>query len=150
MTGQPTSVTGCRVHKLFRNRRFDATIMTCVRRYCRSALILRDLEDLMAERGSVDHTTIWRGTQLMPSDCTENSVERSGNHRGGRSINVRSNPGPTDVLVPRGRTVAARRRLLSIGNSVSRSRQDTPQAADGESRQLALIHPGPRWFSQRQ
>src|ERR1041384_7549268 len=52
--------------RLFRNRRFEPSIiMTCVRWYCRFALSLRDLEELMAERGlSVDHTSIWRWTQV--------------------------------------------------------------------------------------
>jgi transposase, IS6 family len=50
---------------LFRKRKFEPiVIVTCVRWYCRFALSLRDLEELMAERGlSVDHTTIWRWTQ---------------------------------------------------------------------------------------
>ncbi|PYT30585.1 MAG: IS6 family transposase, partial [Acidobacteria bacterium] len=39
-------------------------IVTCVRWYLRFSLSLRDVEELMAERGlSVDHTTIWRWTQ---------------------------------------------------------------------------------------
>src|SRR5512133_1848919 len=51
--------------ELFRKRRFEANIIvTCVRWYFRFSLSLRDLEELMAERGlSVDHTTIWRWTQ---------------------------------------------------------------------------------------
>ena len=51
--------------RLFRKRRFEPTIIvTCVRWYFRFSLSLRDLEELMAERGlSVDHTTIWRWTQ---------------------------------------------------------------------------------------
>ena len=37
---------------LFRKRQFDATvIVTCVRWYLRFALSLRDIEELMAERG---------------------------------------------------------------------------------------------------
>jgi transposase-like protein len=50
---------------LFRNRQFEPTIIvTCVRWYCRFSLSLRDLEELMAERGlAVDHTTIWRWVQ---------------------------------------------------------------------------------------
>ena len=50
---------------LFRNRQFEtAVIVTCVRWYLRFSLSLRDLEELMAERGlAVDHTTIWRWTQ---------------------------------------------------------------------------------------
>jgi IS6 family transposase len=50
---------------LFWKRKFEPhVIVTCVRWYCRFALSLRDLEELMAERGlSVDHTTIWRWVQ---------------------------------------------------------------------------------------
>src|SRR5262249_6240797 len=51
--------------RLFRKRRFEPTIIvTCVRWYFRFSLSLRDLEELMAERGlCVDYTTIWRWTQ---------------------------------------------------------------------------------------
>src|SRR5215469_13532403 len=50
---------------LFRKRQFEPVIMvTCVRWYCRFSLSLRDVEELMAERGlSVDHTTIGRWVQ---------------------------------------------------------------------------------------
>ena len=50
---------------LFRKRQFEpAVIVTCVRWYLRFSLSLRDLEELMAERGlSVDHTTVWRWIQ---------------------------------------------------------------------------------------
>ena len=50
---------------LFRKRQFAAEIIvTCVRWYLRYSLSLRDVEELMAERGfSVDHTTIWRWIQ---------------------------------------------------------------------------------------
>ena len=50
---------------LFWKRKFASeVIVTCVRWYFRFCLSLRDLEELMAERGlSVDHTTIWRWTQ---------------------------------------------------------------------------------------
>ena len=49
----------------FRKRQFEPSIIvTCVRWYCRFSLSLRDLEELMAERGlAVDHTTIWRWMQ---------------------------------------------------------------------------------------
>jgi transposase-like protein len=51
---------------LFRGRHFDPEIIvTCVRWYLRFSLSLRDVEELMAERGLiVDHTTIWRWCQL--------------------------------------------------------------------------------------
>ena len=50
---------------LFWKRKFEPhVIVTCVRWYCRFCLSLRDLEELMAERGlAVDHTTIWRWAQ---------------------------------------------------------------------------------------
>src|SRR4029450_1868322 len=50
---------------LFWKRKFEPeVIVTCVRWYLRFCLSLRDLEELMAERGlSIDHTTIWRWTQ---------------------------------------------------------------------------------------
>ena len=50
---------------LFRKRQFAAEIIiTCVRWYLRFSLSLRDIEELMAERGlRVDHTTIWRWIQ---------------------------------------------------------------------------------------
>ncbi|HXJ43569.1 MAG TPA: IS6 family transposase, partial [Bryobacteraceae bacterium] len=50
---------------LFRKRQFAAEIIvTCVRWYLRFSLSLRDVEELMAERGlSIDHTTVWRWTQ---------------------------------------------------------------------------------------
>src|SRR5215813_2872410 len=50
---------------LFRKRQFEPSIIaTCVRWYCRFSLSLRDLKELMAERGLVvDHTTIWRWVQ---------------------------------------------------------------------------------------
>jgi transposase-like protein len=50
---------------LFQRRHFAAEIIvTCVRWYLRFALSLRDVEELMTERGlSVDHTTIWRWPQ---------------------------------------------------------------------------------------
>ena len=51
--------------RLFRKRQFEPIIIaTCVRWYCRFSLSLRDLEELMAERGlRVDHATTWRWVQ---------------------------------------------------------------------------------------
>ena len=50
---------------LFRKRWFKPTvIVTCGRSYLRFSLSLRDVRELMGERGlSVDHTSIWRWTQ---------------------------------------------------------------------------------------
>ena|SRR6266545_3333718 len=50
---------------LFWKRKFEpVVIVTCVRWYCRFCLSLRDVEELIRERGlCVDHTSIWRWTQ---------------------------------------------------------------------------------------
>jgi IS6 family transposase len=57
-------MTSCRP-PLFWKRKFEPqVIVTCVRWYLRFCLSLRDLEELMAERGlAVDHTSIWRWVQ---------------------------------------------------------------------------------------
>src|SRR6266851_791669 len=57
---------------LFQKRHFAAEIIvTCVRWYLRFSLSLRDVEELMAERGlAVDHTTIWRWTQTYARKCS--------------------------------------------------------------------------------
>jgi transposase-like protein len=51
---------------LFRKRWFEPTvIVTCVRWYLRFSLSLRDVTELIGERGlSVAHTSIWRWTQV--------------------------------------------------------------------------------------
>jgi transposase-like protein len=50
---------------LFRRRQFEPiVIVTAVRWYLRFSLSLRDVEEVMAERGLfVDHTTVWRWVQ---------------------------------------------------------------------------------------
>ena len=50
---------------LFWKRKFEPeVIVTCVRWYLRFCLSLRDLQELMAERGlAVHHTSIWRWVQ---------------------------------------------------------------------------------------
>ena len=55
---------------LFRKRQFAAEIIvTCVRWYLRFSLSLRDVEELMAERGlSVDHTSV--GHRPMRQKCS--------------------------------------------------------------------------------
>ena len=49
---------------MFEGRHFDrSVILLCVRRYLAYSLSLRNLEEMMAERGiSVDHATIHRWT----------------------------------------------------------------------------------------
>ena len=53
------------VYKLFEGRHFDReVIIVCVRWYLRFKLSLRDLVEMMAERGlSIAHTTIMRRVQ---------------------------------------------------------------------------------------
>jgi len=53
------------VDELFAGRHFDREmIIVCVRRYLRFKLSLRDLVEMMAERGlSLSHTTIMRWVQ---------------------------------------------------------------------------------------
>jgi IS6 family transposase len=50
---------------LFHKRWFEPTvIVACVRFYLRFSLSLRDVKELMAERGlAVDHSSIWRWVQ---------------------------------------------------------------------------------------
>src|SRR5579862_7047661 len=50
---------------IFRGRHFEPEIIaTCIRWYLRFSLSLRNVEEMMAERGlSVDHTTVWRWSQ---------------------------------------------------------------------------------------
>src|SRR5262249_57448461 len=74
---------------LFRKRQFEPVIIvTCVRWYCRFSLSLRDLEELMAERGlAVDHTTIGRWVQRYGPEV----------HRRLRGPGtLKSSPWPTD------------------------------------------------------
>ena len=50
---------------IFRGRHFEPEIIaTCVRWYLRFSLSLRNVEEMMAERGlMVNHTTVWRWCQ---------------------------------------------------------------------------------------
>src|SRR6267378_4852091 len=70
---------GFRRVPLFRKRQFAAEIIvTCVRWYLRFSLSLRDVEELMAERGlSVDHTTVGRWTQTYARRCSADCEGRS-------------------------------------------------------------------------
>lgn len=54
---------------MFKGRQFDqSVILLCVRWYLAYNLSLRDLEEMMAERGiTVDHTTIHRWTVRFSS-----------------------------------------------------------------------------------
>src|SRR6516162_8223650 len=63
---------------LFRKRKFEPIVITtCVRWYCRFSLSLRDLEELMAERGlKVDHTTSGVGLRPMTEDYQNSNRRR--------------------------------------------------------------------------
>jgi transposase-like protein len=64
---------------LFHKRQFTAEIIvTCVRWYLHFSLSLRDVEELMAERGlSVDHTGVWRWTFRRPIPYVSMSIQLS-------------------------------------------------------------------------
>jgi transposase, IS6 family len=51
--------------KIFKWRQTEAALILCaVRRYLRYSLWLRDVEELLEERGlEADHTTVWRWVQ---------------------------------------------------------------------------------------
>ena len=52
---------------MFKGRHFDrSVILLCVRWYLAYNLSLRNLEEMMAERGSIDHATV----QPLPSVST--------------------------------------------------------------------------------
>src|SRR5215471_6471580 len=63
---------------LFRKRQFEPIIIvTCVWWYSRFSLSLRNLEELMAERGlALDHTTKWRCVQRHGPEVRRRLGER--------------------------------------------------------------------------
>lgn len=87
-------------HKFpFKRCHFEpASILLCVRWYCRYQLSYRDLEEMMRERGlSVDHVTIckrWRAVQCFRSFHTaERTLEGvEALHMMGRAGEVRREP----------------------------------------------------------
>src|SRR5436309_5293691 len=92
---------------IFRGRHFEPEIIaTCVRWYLRFSLSLRNVEELMAERGLlVDHTTVWRWCQKygpvvprgLPS--AERESEIHDNHLA-HGRNLRSDRRPLVLPVP--------------------------------------------------
>ena len=60
---------------MFKGRHYDsAIIMLCVRWYLSYCLSLRDLEEMLAERGvSVDHSTVHRWVVFMLPSCWQRS-----------------------------------------------------------------------------
>src|ERR1700753_1517328 len=103
---------------LFRKRQFEpAIIVTCVRWYLRFSLSLRDLEELMAERGLVgrSHHGLALGPGIRPRDpeaIAETFEVQTRYMVHGR--NVRARVGSLDVFVPSRRRSRPNRRLLSL------------------------------------
>ena len=92
---------------LFHKRWFEPTvIVTWVRWYLRFSLSLRDIKELMAERGlSVDHTSVWRWTHAYGPEVyrrLKGQVKRKSPtwHMDETFVRV---AGPMDVLVSRRR-----------------------------------------------
>src|SRR5215510_8720284 len=110
---------------LFWKRKFEPhVIVTCVRWYCRFCLSLRDLEELMAERGlAVDHTTIGRWVQRYGPEV----------HRRLRGqVKLKSSTWQMDETFVR---IAGRWLYLCSGRSTAKSRRSTstfPKRAIGK------------------
>src|SRR5215467_11300820 len=100
---------------LFRRRHFhDHVIVLCVRWYLRYCLTLRDLEELMAERGlGVDHSTIgrWvlRTLLSFPSEFVGTSALRTAPGGSTKRTSALLDAGPIYI----GRSIPAVRPLIS-------------------------------------
>ncbi len=98
---------------MFKGRHFDrSVVLLCVRRYLAYSLSLRDLEEMMAERGiSVDHTTIYRWTVHYAPLLLEQFNRRKRPATGRRHVDE------TYIKV-RGRWMYLYRAIDSNGNTV--------------------------------
>jgi putative transposase len=98
---------------VFKGRHFDRSlILLCVRWYLTYNLSLRNLEEMMAERGiSVDHTTIQRWTIHYAPLLLEQFNRRK------RPVTSRWHVGETDIKV-RGRRMYLYRAIDSHGDTV--------------------------------
>lgn len=98
---------------MFKGRHFDqSVILLCVRWYLAYSLSLRDLEEMMAERGiSVDHTTIHRWTVRYAPELLERFNRRKRNVTGGWHIDE------TYIKV-RGQWMYLYRAIDSVGDTV--------------------------------
>lgn len=66
-------------NSVFKGRHFDrSVILLCVRWDLAYSLSLRNLEEMMAERISVDHATVTVGPSTTPRSCWSNSTDASG------------------------------------------------------------------------
>ena len=99
------------VAELFEGRHFDReVIILCVRWYLRFKLSLRDLVEMMAERGlRLSHTTILRWVQRYVPEFEKRWIDSHG-RQGGRGGSMR----PTSRSTVHG--------LTCIGPSIARAR----------------------------
>src|SRR5689334_21543821 len=136
---------------LFWKRKFEPqVIVTCVRWYLRFCLRLRDLEELMAERGlAVDYTSIWRWIQAYGPEIRRMhgavKAKSATWHmdetfiRGRRQVDV-----PVQAVDAHGQTG----RFLPVRDARPRGGQDLPQKGFGQFRQSASARVGPRWTTE--
>src|SRR5215469_10351738 len=120
---------------LFWKRKFEPhVIVTCVRWYCRFCLSLRDLEELMAERGlAVDHTTIWRWAQRYGREVLRRlggEVKRKSStwHMDETLVRIAGQ----QMYLFRGGQPRPNRGFLTVGDARSRSPQGVPAKSNGQ------------------
>lgn len=111
---------------MFKGRQFDqSVILLCVRWYLAYSLSLRDLEDMMAERGiAVDHTTIHRWTVRFSPLLLERFNRRK------RSVTGKWHVDETYIKV-RGQWMYLYRAIDSVGDTVEfwfSEQRDLPSA----------------------
>ncbi|HBN6246002.1 TPA: IS6 family transposase, partial [Clostridioides difficile] len=98
---------------MFKGRQFDqSVILLCVRWYLAYSLSLRDLEEMMAERGvAVDHTTIHRWTVRYTPQLLERFNRRK------RSVTGKWHIDETYIKV-RGQCMYLYRAIDSVGDTI--------------------------------
>src|SRR5436190_7362422 len=122
---------------IFRGRHFEPEIIaTCVRWYLRFSLSLRNVEEMMAERGlMVDHTTVWRWCQKYGPDDLSPVARKAEihDHYLAYGRNLRSDRRPVGVSVPCGRQPRRHGGLLFVGNTRSWGGQNVSAEGSIES-----------------
>src|SRR5947209_6436117 len=122
---------------IFRGRHFEPEIIaTCVRWYLRFSLSLRNVEEMMAERGRmVDHTNgLALVSKVRSGDLSP--VARKAeihDHHLAYGRNLRSDRRPVGVSVPCGRQPRRHRGLLFVGNTRSWGGQNVSAEGSIES-----------------
>jgi transposase-like protein len=88
--------------ELFKGRHLDrGIVILCVRWYLRFKLSLRDLVEMMAERGlSMAHTTIMRWVQRYAPEFEKRWPGRSAGHGGSTRHTSRSEASGATCIVP--------------------------------------------------